>query len=103
MQPRHGFDVAVIKRGVEGVIVIDLSDGPTRVELIAGFPVTTLSTIGSGDVFADAFSARLAKGENPTNAASWAYATASVALQSSANRLGEDAEDAVWRLLAGAC
>lgn len=61
LMPPPGFDVAVIKRGAKGVTVFEGSGGSTRIERIPAFPVETSSSIGSGDVFAGVFAARLAQ------------------------------------------
>lgn len=99
MQPPSGFDVAVIKGGAKGVTVVERSGDSTRIERIPAFPVQTSSSIGSGDVFAGVFAARLAQKDTPVEAAHWACAAAAVAIQSGANRLGDDADEAVKRLL----
>ena len=99
MQPPSGFEVAVIKGGAKGVTVVERSGDSTRIERIPAFPVQTSSSIGSGDVFAGVFAARLAQKDIPVEAAHWACAAAAVALQSGTNRLGDDADEAVKRLL----
>lgn len=99
MLPPPGFDIAVIKGGAKGVTVVEGSSGLTNIEQVPAFPVQTSSSIGSGDVFAGVFAARLALGQTPTEATHWACAAAAIALQSGSNRLGDDAADAVRRLL----
>ena len=79
--------------------VVEGSAGSTRIEWIPAFPVKTSSSIGSGDVFAGVFAARLAQDDTPREAAHWACAATAVALQSGTNRLGDDANEAVRRLL----
>ena len=81
--------------------VVERSAGSMRIERIPAFPVKTSSSIGSGDVFGGVFAARLAQGDTLTRAAHWACAAAAVALQSGANRLGDNAIEAVERLLSG--
>ena len=97
--PPHGFDLAVVKAGDKGVTVVKGRGASTKIERIPAFPVKTSSSIGSGDVFAGAFAARLAQYDTPSKAAHWACAAAAVALKSGTNRLGDDAIEAVERLL----
>jgi len=99
MLPPSGFDVAVIKGGVKGVTVVESSGGLENIDRIPAFPVKTSSSIGSGDVFAGVFAARLSQDDTPTSAALWACAASAVALQSDTNRLGNDAGQAVRQLL----
>ena len=82
-QPPGGFDVSVVKRGVYGVDLFVREGSSCHREHIPAFPVCTESTIGSGDVFAGAFAARIAKGDSLTAAVEWGCAAASIALQTS--------------------
>ncbi len=50
-------------------------------EAIPAFVVRTSNSIGSGDVFAGAFAARLALGDSPTLASTWGCAAAAKALR----------------------
>ena len=99
LQPPAGFDVAVIKKGIEGVTVVENSGGETTIIPIPSYPVETPSSIGSGDVFAGVFAARLAYKDSPIEAARWGCAGAAVALQSGTNRLGDGAIEAIKHLL----
>ena len=89
-QPPYGFDAAVVKRGSSGIIVVERTKGAKRQITVPAYPVITNSTIGSGDVFAGAFAARLASGDSIDKAAKWGCAAASVSLQAGQNIL--DAE-----------
>ena len=80
-QPPDGFDVSVIKRGIEGVDVYFRDGLYCHYDHIPTFAVHTVSTIGSGDVFAGAFAGRIAQGDSPASAAKWGCAAASIALQ----------------------
>ena len=88
-QPPRGFDVAVVKRGEDGVVVVGaekVSSGPV---VIPAFWVNARTTIGSGDVFAGAFAASLASGIPPVMAAQWGCAAAAISLRASQNLLAE--------------
>lgn len=99
LQPPSGFDAAVIKRGPEGVFVAEHTARGIRGEAVPAFPVATSSTVGSGDVFAGAFAARLAHGDSTTEAARWGCAAAAVSLRSQTNLLGDGATAAAESLL----
>ena len=101
-QPPAGFDIAIIKRDIHGVTVVEQTDGERRSTVVPSFPVTAASTIGSGDVFAGALATRLAIGDFPSVAARWGSAAAAVGLESGTNLLREDAMAAVEGLLAQA-
>jgi sugar/nucleoside kinase (ribokinase family) len=81
--PPKGFQAAVIKRGVAGSIVIDAA--PVEV---AAFPVTTGSTIGSGDAFAGGLVAGLDRNLDLVEAVRFGNAAAATFL-----RLGGPLED----------
>ena len=81
-QPPCGFDAAIVKRGVAGVIVVETAKGVARQDIVPAFPVNTSSTIGSGDVFAGVLAARLASGEPIHTAARWGCAAAAISLRS---------------------
>ena len=51
-QPPLGFDAAVVKRGVTGVIVAETIKDISRQVFVPAFPIHTNSTTGTGDVFA---------------------------------------------------
>ena len=89
-QPPYGFDAAVVKRGSSGIIVVERTGGAKRQVTVPAYPVFTNSTIGSGDVFAGAFAARLASGDAIYMAAKWGCAAASVSLQAGQNILDAD-------------
>ena len=91
VQPVRDFDVAVVKRGKAGVVVIEERHGEVRFTSIPAFPVNTRSTVGSGDVFAGVFAARLALGSSVVKAAKWGCAAAAVSLQAGQNLLTAEA------------
>ena len=90
-QPPCGFDIAVVKRGDAGVIVVEAGKGNTSPAIVPAFPVNTNSTVGSGDVFAGAFAAFLASGESAVTAAKWGCAAAAISLRANHNLLTSDA------------
>ena len=90
VQPPRGFDVAVVKRGGAGVIVAEAGGENTSTAVVPAFPVSTSSTIGSGDVFAGAFAASLASGAPPVMAAKWGCAAAAISLQAKRNLLAAE-------------
>ena len=90
-QPPSGFDVAVIKRGKAGVVVIEQVLAKVSFTSVPAFPVNTISTVGSGDVFAGVFSARLALGDSAVTAAKWGCAAAAVSLKVDQNLLSAQA------------
>ena len=91
VQPFRGFDVAVVKRGVSGVVVVEEMHGEVRLTSILTVPVDTNSTVGSGDVFAGVFAERLALGNSVIKAAKWGCAAAALSLQASQNLLTAEA------------
>ena len=91
VQPARGFDVAVVKRGESGVVVIERGLDEVGFTTVPSFPVSARSTVGSGDVFAGAFAARLAYGESVVAAAKWGCAAAAVALRTDQNLLTTEA------------
>ena len=91
IQPPRGFDIAVIKRGRAGVVVIEKALGAINCTSVPAFPVDTNSTVGSGDVFAGAFAARLALGDSMATAAKWGCAAAAVSLSDDQNLLSSQA------------
>ena len=99
IQPPIGFDVAVVKRGDAGVIIVERdADGVTQTP-VPSFPVRARSTVGSGDVFAGVLAARLAQGEPVASAARWACAAAAVALRTECNLLTSDAYEQARELM----
>ena len=90
-QPPYGFDVSVIKRGEAGVVVIERCLGEATLTAIPSFPVNATSTVGSGDVFAGVFAARLALGDAVVTAAKWGCAAATVSLTANHNLLSAEA------------
>lgn len=94
-EPTAGFTASVIKSGVAGVTVIERG---VRSHRVASYPVAARSSIGSGDVFAGAFSARLARHDSLVDAARWGCAAASVAMSSGAGQLPRGSSDSVRAL-----
>ena len=90
-QPARGFDVAVVKRGELGVVVIEKGPNEISFTTVPSFQVSARYTVGSGDVFAGAFAARLALGEPVVAAAKWGCAAAAVALRTDQNLLTAEA------------
>ena len=90
-QPPYGFDVAVVKRGDAGVIVVDAERGNGSPTVIPAFSVSASSTIGSGDVFAGAFAAFLASSESAVTAAKWGCAAAAISLRANQHLLTGEA------------
>ena len=90
-QPPYGFDIAVVKRGDAGVIVVDAGQGIGNLAVVPAFSVSASSTVGSGDVFAGAFAAFLASGESAATAAKWGCAAAAIALRANKNLLTDEA------------
>ena len=91
VQPPSGFDIAVVKRGNAGVIVVDRDAADATPIPVSSFPVRTRTTVGSGDVFGGVLAARLALGDQIATAAKWASAGAAVALRADHNLLTADA------------
>ena len=91
VQPARGFDVAVVKRGESGVVVVERGLDEVGFTTVPSFRVNARSTVGSGDVFAGAFAARLAYGESVVAAAKWGCAAAAVALRADQNLLPAEA------------
>ena len=99
--PALGFDVAVIKRGEAGVVVIEQSLGEVCFTPVQAFPVNTNSTVGSGDVFAGVFAARLALGDSAVAAAQWGCAAAAISLKADHNLLTAEAYTKAHYLVSG--
>ena len=89
--PGDGFEVAIVKRGAAGVIVIDRPHGEAILTDVPTFPVNTSSTVGSGDVFAGVVAARLALGNSVVEAARWGCAAAAVSIGTDQNLLTDEA------------
>lgn len=94
-EPLTGFDASVIKRGDQGVFVIERG-APAVV--VPGFAIQVPTTVGSGDVFAGAFAARLSAGDSLPAAAKWGNAAASVALASGSGQLLNHTFEQIERL-----
>ena len=94
-EPLAGFGASVLKRGDRGVLLME--HGVPAV-LVPSFPVHVLSTIGSGDVFAGAFAARLSAGDSLPAAAKWGNAAASVALASRSGHLPKDTFEQIQQM-----
>ena len=88
-KPPLGFDSAIIKNGAKGVEVLSASSSRNCRNTIPAFPVKSTSTIGSGDVFAGAFAARLTAGDSYRLAATWGCAAASASIHSGTNLIQE--------------
>ena len=88
-QPPEGFAISLIKRGAAGVEVFVRNGTKSRREIVPAYRVDAKSTIGSGDVFAGAFAARIAAGDAPATAAKWGCAAAATALRVGNNLLRE--------------
>ena len=98
-QPPRGFDVAVVKRGDAGVVVVEAGKGNSGTVIVPALSVSTSSTIGSGDVFAGTFAARLALGESAVTAAKWGCAAAAISLRANRNLLTSEAYDQARELM----
>ena len=98
-QPPRGFDVAVVKRGEDGVVVVETEKSSSGPVVVPAFRVNTRSTIGSGDIFAGAFAASLASGNPPVMAAKWGCAAAAISLRASQNLLAEGSYDQARELI----
>ena len=94
-EPLAGFAASVIKRGDQGVLVIE--HGVPAV-VVPSFPVQVRSTIGSGDVFAGAFAARVSEGDSLPAATKWGNAAASVALESGSGQLPKNTFEQIQRM-----
>lgn len=101
VQPLVGFDAAIIKRGAAGVIVVEHVAGGIRSTHVPAFAVNVASTIGSGDVFAGAFSAGLALGESVVESARWGCAAASISLKEGHNLLTANDYEKALILISG--
>lgn len=102
-QPPRGFDAAVVKRGAIGVTVIEAEGGIAIQTTIPAFPVRTSSYIGSGDIFAGVFAARLAAGEPIDASANWGCAAAAVSLTGGQNLLTANVWSRASELISGQC
>ena len=100
-QPAAGFDVAIVKRGEAGVVVFERNLRGVNSTAVPSFPVNARSTVGSGDVFAGAFAARLAFGESVIASAKWGCAAAAVSLNADQNLLTAEAYALASELLSG--
>ena len=100
-QPPFGFDAAVVKQGVAGVIVVEPVEGIARQVFVPAFPIHTSSTIGSGDVFAGVFAASLASGKPIDIAAKWGCAATAISLQSGQNLLTSESYRQAHELISG--
>ena len=91
VQPPEGFDVAVIKRGEAGVVVAEREPSGANFTPLSAFRVDTNCTVGSGDVFAGVFAARLAQGNSVVEAAQWGCFSAAASLEAGQNLLSTEA------------
>lgn len=88
--PPEGLDAAVVKRGPAGCVYRLRRRGQVDGEAVAGFPVESTSTIGSGDVFAGALAAQLAQGTDLATALPMANALAAAFLLEGRDVLAPD-------------
>lgn len=98
--PPDGYEAAVIKRGVDSCVLIDRGIGGERVSYIEAFPVDADNTIGSGDVFAGAVAAELAKGTILRDAVMVGNGAASAFVATSGDVLDEGLPENTGRLVA---
>ena len=87
VQPIDGFDVAVIKRGEVGVVVAERGPSGVTLTSLPAFRLNTKCTVGSGDVFAGTFAARLALGDSAVVAARCGCISAAASLKARQNLL----------------
>lgn len=87
VQPIDGFDVAVIKRGEVGVVVAERGPSGVTLTSLPVFRLNTKCTVGSGDVFAGTFAARLALGDSAVVAARCGCISAAAYLKAGQNLL----------------
>jgi sugar/nucleoside kinase (ribokinase family) len=73
------FDHAIIKKGMDGVLIVRRSLQP-KIDAFPAFPVDVPSSVGSGDVFAGALSAGRAEGKTIASSVQGATAAAAVYL-----------------------
>ena len=99
--PPRGFNASVVKRGAIDVTVVEAEGGTARQTTVPAFPVDTTSTIGSGDIFAGVFAARLAIGESLDTAANWGCAAAAVSLTVGRNLLSASDYNRASELISG--
>lgn len=78
--PPPGFDAGVVKRGAAGCLYRLRRDGAVEGGAVAGFPIQSASTVGSGDVFAGALAAQCALGAELEDAVLMANAVAAAFL-----------------------
>lgn len=93
--PPPKYQGAVIKRGKDGCTVVDEKEATD----IRGFPLEVASTVGSGDAFAGAFAAGLARGANIRQAALQGNAMASAFLIAAGDALNERLSENAQALL----
>lgn len=98
-QPLRGFDVAVIKRGVNGVVIIEQRLGGVSSTSVPTYPVHGVATVGSGDIFAGVFAARVTLGDPVATAAKWGCAAAAVSLRANQNLLTTEAYEQARELI----
>jgi 2-dehydro-3-deoxygluconokinase len=93
-----GARLVVLKMGEQGVL---LSDGEHQ-QLIAPMRVNAVDATGAGDCFAGNLLARLAAGDDLSQAAQYANAAAALSVQGFGAVAPLPAPEAVWQLLAQA-
>jgi ribokinase len=74
-----GPSLVVVKLGADGALVHDRRTGATTT--VPATPATVVDTTGAGDAYCGAFLAALVRGEAPVEAARWASAAASFAVE----------------------
>ena len=86
--PDLGFHGAVVKLGSRGCLVLEAARG-WRVHAVPGHPLVATSTVGSGDVFAGAIAAELARDRTLLESATTANAVAAAYLLQEKDVLAE--------------
>jgi len=97
-QPAAGFDTSVIKCGRWGTIIVG---GSSETTLVPAFLAPVNSVIGSGDAFAGALAAALARGNDLPGAALTGAASASLFVERRDNVLPSGLDRAVDQVIAG--
>jgi hypothetical protein len=94
--PLPGFEFALLKNGRWGTTLLD---GRVRTPIPA-FRVDTSTTVGSGDVFAGALAARLARGDDIGAASTVAAAASAIAISEDSPLLDRSVHQKIEQMLA---
>jgi sugar/nucleoside kinase (ribokinase family) len=94
LPPTH-FDLAIVKCGPWGVVVRAHEGEETH---LGAYATSGPSAIGTGDAFAGALAAKVARGESPEVAARWACAIAAAFLAQRSNVVDESVIDRAGEL-----